>query len=41
LGYFLEKEGFLILIVEYNLKVSRIYYFPFIKGKEEKKKEKK
>jgi hypothetical protein len=26
---FLEKEGFSILRVEYNIKVSSIYYFPF------------
>jgi hypothetical protein len=26
--YFSEKEGFLIVKVEYNLKVSSIYYFP-------------
>jgi len=26
--YFSEKEGFLIVRVEYNLKVSSIYYFP-------------
>jgi len=26
--FFTEKEGFLIARVEYNLKVSRIYYFP-------------
>jgi len=28
LKYFPEKEGFLIVRVEYNLKVSSIYYFP-------------
>jgi len=28
LNYFSEKEGFLIVRVEYNLKVSSIYYFP-------------
>jgi len=26
--YFSGKEGFLIVRVEYNLKVSSIYYFP-------------
>jgi len=24
----MQKEGFLILSIEYNLKVSSIYYFP-------------
>jgi len=28
LNYFSEKEGVLIFKVEYNLKVSSIYYFP-------------
>jgi len=31
MNYFSVKEGFLILRVEYNLKVSSIYYFP-LKG---------
>jgi hypothetical protein len=31
INYFPEKEGYLILRVEYNLKVSRIYYFPLKK----------
>jgi len=30
-NYFYKKEGFLILRVEYDLKVSRIYYLPFKK----------
>jgi hypothetical protein len=38
LKYFTKKEGFLILRVEYNLKVSSIYYFPLKRVKREKRK---
>jgi len=38
INYFSEKEGFLILRVEYNLKVSSIYYFPLKRAKRGKRK---
>jgi hypothetical protein len=38
LNYFPEKEGFLTLRVEYNLKVSSIYYFPLKSAKRGKEK---
>jgi hypothetical protein len=38
LNYFSVKEGFLILKVEYNLKVSSIYYFPLKRVKRGKRK---
>jgi len=38
LHYFTEKEGFLILRVEYNLKVSSTYYFPLKRVKRGKRK---
>jgi hypothetical protein len=38
LKYFTEKEGFLILRVEYDLKVSSIYYFPLKRVKRGKRK---
>jgi len=37
MDYFTVKEGFLILRVEYNLKVSSIYYFPLKRVKRGKK----
>jgi len=38
MNYFTIKEGFLILRVEYDLKVSSIYYFPLKRVRGEKKK---
>jgi hypothetical protein len=38
INYFPVKEGFLILRVEYNLKVSSIYYFPLKRVKMGKRK---
>jgi len=35
---FYVKEGFLILSVEYNLKVSSIYYFPLKRVKKGERK---
>jgi len=35
---FFRKKGFLILRVEYNLKVSSIYYFPLKRVKRGKRK---
>jgi len=38
LKYFTKKEGFLILRVEYNLKVSSTYYFNLKRAKRGKRK---
>jgi hypothetical protein len=38
MNYFSEKEGFLILRIEYNQKVSSTYYFNLKRAKRRKRK---